>query len=75
LPKSALKRDVDPEEAEKEAEQIAAKERLVAWKKKIFGGDDGGGSSAPPSPAMSEPTPDPRRSTMSRIFGGNGLRA
>ena len=76
LPKSALRRDVDPEEAEKEAEQIAAKERLAAWKKKIFG-DGGSGSSTPPSsaPPASEVPPDPRRAAMNRIFGGNGMRA
>lgn len=76
LPKSALKRDVDPKVAEKEAEEMAAKAAMAAWKNRIFGSNSGN-STPPPSTSTppAEPAPDPRRAAMGRIFGGNGMRA
>lgn len=74
LPKSALLSDVDPRVAEEEnekARQIAASK---AFHQRMFGND-----SLPSlnliDPPKEDAKPDPRRDILSKIFGGNGMRA
>jgi hypothetical protein len=73
LPKSALKRDVDPAEAQKEAEEMRAKELQKAQYERMFGSITIVASQI--LAVVAELKPDPRRAGMSKIFGGNGMRA
>jgi hypothetical protein len=86
LPKSALKRDVDPAEALLEAVEARAKELQKLQYDRMFNGvlvdwvSRASEWSANPKPKIVEPIPeefkpDSRRAGMSRVFGGNGMRA
>lgn len=84
LPKSALKRDVDPAEALQEAIEMRAKELQKLQYERMFAGamagwpskaSDWSGKRHPEIAEPIEPIPDSRRAGMSKIFGGNGMRA
>lgn len=64
----------DPSEAQREMDEQQRKTMLKAQHAAMFGG---------PAPTVNKPTettptepqPDPRRAMMSKLFGGNGMRA
>ena len=76
LPKSALRLgDSDPSQSERDMDEQQRKAMIKAQHAAMFGNGTG---YTPPSATPSttpEPQPDPRRAMMSKIFGGNGMRA
>lgn len=75
LPRSALQRNADPKEAEKEAEEQAQKEANRAAYNRMYGGPSPTAPRLPAPESAPLPQPDSRRAAMSKIFGGNGMRA
>jgi hypothetical protein len=67
LPRTALMQNADPKEVEKEAEEMAKKATLKAWKERMFGGS---APTAPPSVTQTTPEPqrDPRRAMLDKIL-------
>lgn len=77
LPKSALMSpDDDPGEAEKETEEAARVAQMKAMHNRMFGDSSGlPNVITQVNPETEESKPDPRREMLSRLFGGNGMRA
>jgi phage terminase large subunit-like protein len=75
LPKGSLPGNQDPTESEKEMDEQRRKVMLMAQHAAMFGTTNlPSGMKATSAPAA-EPASDPRRAVMSKIFGGNGMRA
>jgi phage terminase large subunit-like protein len=67
---------VDAVQAQREMDEQQRKAMLKAMHDAMFGNKGGGYTPPSAAPASApEPQPDPRRAAMSKIFGGNGMRA
>lgn len=75
LPRSAyLPNPEDSTVSEKETEEANRQAQMRAMHARMFG-TDMQMPTALPDPSVEEPKPDPRRAALSKIFGGNGMRA
>jgi hypothetical protein len=73
LPREAVPNNTtDPKESERVVEEQQQQAARAAWYQRLHGV-----SSQPIQPTSAQPEPqlDPRRASMTKLFGGNGLRA